>query len=291
MTEYDPIERPSGTARLRPPIRRWIEVGVMIGVPTLLVLLLLPAVQQAREAARRSTCKNNLKQIGLALHNYHDTFGLLPPGATIASDGTAHHGWTTRILPYLEASPIYNCLDLNLPWNDSKNAPFLRCPYSVYLAQYNTQNWTTDGWPLIHFMANPDLFSRNSSVSMKEIQETSALWCMGEIADGFAPWAYPFNWRSMGDSMDSGTQGFGRGKSGGGHILMLDGSVRWMDTEQDREFFPAAQARSTALRLKRGTPHAEQIAKPDIRFETTSVAPKNPNPESPEWVKKSPRRN
>ncbi len=282
MTDCDPIKCSSEPSRLRPPIRRWIEVGVIMGVPILLVLLLLPVVQQSREAARRSMCKNNLKQIGLALHNYHEVFDRLPIGATIALNGTAHHGWTTPILPYLDASPVYNNLDLNLPWNDPRNAPFLRCPYSVYRSEYDNQNWTVDGWPLIHFMANPDLFYRNSSVSMQEIDDTSTLWCVGEIADGFTPWAYPFNWRELGDCMDSGPQGFGRGSRLGGDMLMLDGSVRWLDSEQDREFFVAAKARSTALRQQRGAPTAEQIAKPDIHFETTSVAPKHLYPVFPD---------
>ena len=281
MTECEPIPNPAEPSRLRPPLRRWIEVGVMVGVPTLLVLLLLPAVQQAREAARRSQCKNNLKQIGLALHNYHDVYACLPIGATIASDGTAHHGWTTRILPYLDASPVYNCLDLNRPWNDPKNAPYLRLTNSVYLAEYCRQNWTVDGWPLIHFQANPDLFYRNSSVSMNGIEDTSSLWCVGEIADGFAPWAYPFNWRDMGDRMDSGPQSFGRGKFGAGHILLLDGSVRFVGPDWNPEFFVAARAATAALRKQSGAPTAEQVAQPDRHFETTSTDPQNPYPKFP----------
>ena len=91
-----------------------IEVLVVIGVVALLVALLLPAVQAAREAARRMQCSNNLKQIGLALHNYHSTHETFPPGAfnTRNADGTiranADFSTQVRILPGLEQNPLYN---------------------------------------------------------------------------------------------------------------------------------------------------------------------------------------
>lgn len=93
-----------------------IELLVVIAIIAILIALLLPAVQQAREAARRTQCKNNLKQIGLALHNYHDTFTALPSGSIVLlnSAGTTYygHGWTwhASILPYLDLAPMYNSI-------------------------------------------------------------------------------------------------------------------------------------------------------------------------------------
>lgn len=89
-----------------------IELLVVIAIIAVLIALLLPAVQQAREAARRTQCKNNLKQYGLALHNYHDVFGMFAIGGT--NWGNPHLGWQVRILPYTDQSGLYNQINFNL---------------------------------------------------------------------------------------------------------------------------------------------------------------------------------
>jgi prepilin-type N-terminal cleavage/methylation domain-containing protein/prepilin-type processing-associated H-X9-DG protein len=119
-----------------------IELLVVIAIIAILIALLLPAVQQAREAARRTQCKNNLKQIGLALHNYHDTFNAFPSGWIGVEDGmpTAHEGingigWGAMILPYLDQSNLYNQFNANVAIEDPLNDAFrlntlevFRCP-------------------------------------------------------------------------------------------------------------------------------------------------------------------
>jgi prepilin-type N-terminal cleavage/methylation domain-containing protein len=95
-----------------------IELLVVIAIIGILVALLLPAVQQARESARRSECKNNLKQIGLALHNYHDAFKVFPfgkgpsyPGAPVYARWSQH----ALILPFLDQAALSNAIDFNYP--------------------------------------------------------------------------------------------------------------------------------------------------------------------------------
>ena len=122
-----------------------IELLVVIAIIAVLIALLLPAVQQAREAARRTQCKNNLKQFGLALHNYHDTYNLFPPfagGSGTPNAGSGNPGFRTRlsgfvaILPYMDQAPLFNKIwsdsPAQYPWNAttywSENPPGVTCP-------------------------------------------------------------------------------------------------------------------------------------------------------------------
>jgi len=90
-----------------------VELLVVIAIIGVLVALLLPAVQAAREAARRSQCSNNLKQIGLALHNYHDVQNKLPSGYVVPTSGTNRWAWGALILPYMEQSALHDKLLIN----------------------------------------------------------------------------------------------------------------------------------------------------------------------------------
>lgn len=88
-----------------------IELLVVIAIFAILIALLLPAVQQAREAARRTQCKNNLKQVGLALHNYHDTHRIFPIGNLVGRSFTVQ----SYLLPYIDQASLYNLLNFNYP--------------------------------------------------------------------------------------------------------------------------------------------------------------------------------
>ncbi len=92
-----------------------IELLVVIAIIAILIALLLPAVQQAREAARRTQCKNNLKQLGLAMHNYHDTHSMFAPGYFVAPPSAVYRSAFTMMLPYIEQNNVYNAIDHSVP--------------------------------------------------------------------------------------------------------------------------------------------------------------------------------
>ncbi|MEQ8634044.1 DUF1559 domain-containing protein [Gimesia maris] len=95
-----------------------IELLVVIAIIAILIALLLPAVQQAREAARRSTCKNNMKQIGLALHNYHETYSAFPVGALHGN----RPNWRYGLLPSMDQAPLFNQLNVSGHWASGCNS-------------------------------------------------------------------------------------------------------------------------------------------------------------------------
>lgn len=110
-----------------------IELLVVIAIIAILISLLLPAVQQAREAARRSQCRNNMKQLGLAMHNYESTHGVFPSGRLERPGDTKWVSWGVMILPYVDQAPLYNLYNQNLRWNASGNAAVTGTQLSVYL--------------------------------------------------------------------------------------------------------------------------------------------------------------
>lgn len=149
----------SEETNLLSPLVKYGALVVVVG--GLIVALLIPAPRSAREAGRRNQCLSNLKQIGLALHTYHDEHGAFPPAYTVDADGNRLHSWRTLLLPYLDQQALFESIDLTKPWDDPVNAEAREtvlwayvCPsspdeskYSNYLAVIGPEHLFFDSTP------------------------------------------------------------------------------------------------------------------------------------------------
>ncbi|HJT30567.1 MAG TPA: DUF1559 domain-containing protein [Pirellulales bacterium] len=214
-----------------------IELLVILFIIGILLALLVPARRGAREPARRSQCRNNLKQIALGLQTYESTYGAFPPAYTVDADGKRLHSWRTLILPFVEQKPLYDTIDLSKPWDDPANAkafngaiPAYFCPsvdkplnHTVYLATVTPNGCiqSTRPRPL------SEITDRHSQTLMViEVDPQHAVpWMAPTDADGalllaFGPetqFAHP----------------------GGTHAAFVDGSVHFLGAE-----LPAAEWRA-----------------------------------------------
>lgn len=206
------------------------------------------AVSSAREAARRSQCKNNLKQIGLALHNYHDTYNCFPPAVTYGPDGKPWHSWRVLLVPFLEASPFWSQYKLDEPWNGPNNselatrfrngASFIyRCPTDVETGSQNTSYFAVIGentmWPPRDVASLDDATDPTYDTPL-----------VVEVSDSGVHWMEPRDLRLDAMSFEiNAAKGVGiRGHHGtsnailfdtraGANVMMVDGVVQLLGAE------------------------------------------------------------
>ncbi len=182
-----------------------IELLVVIAIIAVLIALLLPAVQAAREAARRVSCNNNLKQIGLALHNYHQAIGVFPPGyisainpaiadpcnmdieGSTSIDLGPGWAWAAMILPQMEQQPIYNSVNFNLSVAYAANNTCSTTLLNVMICP------SDPGPDLVPVLANPPDPANPGSYSGTNVVDTLArgnyvgCWGLGELCAGSTP--------------------------------------------------------------------------------------------------------
>src|SRR5205807_2544427 len=198
-----------------------IELLVVIAIISTLIGLLLPAVQKAREAASRIKCANNLKQLGLALHSFHDSHGHLPatirpPTSNVGP--TPRQGWILFALPYFEQDNLYRQYDFTKNWFDpagnqsvvSNRIPILQCPSAPNPARVNGGGWAR---------AASDITLNGTTAD----GTTSPGPCAVNCTNGEDDSTYP--------SLIYGVQGSGSiyaFHTGGANVLLADGSVHFL---------------------------------------------------------------
>jgi prepilin-type N-terminal cleavage/methylation domain-containing protein len=242
-----------------------IELLVVISIIAILIALLLPAVQQAREAARRASCKNNLKQVGLACHTYHDAFGQFPPGRISSSNAS----WGIFILPYIDEKPLYEIfatgyfgpgggsIPANITTEPAQGTVLevFRCPSETGSETKGISNylgvWGAGDVTNTSLLTNPSqdgggIFIENGRIRIRDVKDgTTNTIMIGEalgLTDGNVP-ANCYGWggwgmgRTCGDTsnpLNTGTPGafvannFSSNHEGGAQFCIADGAVRFV---------------------------------------------------------------
>lgn len=218
-----------------------IPYVVSCGIILLLIALLIPSNMGPREAAPRSQCRNNLKVIGLALHNYHEDYGSFPPAYVADDNGRPMHSWRVLILPYLDQAGLYNQYRFDEPWNGPHNSQFLekriyyyQCP--VEAKKHVRESREARMTSYVAVVGPRTAFPGSESVSLKDISDgTSSVIAIVEVANSGIHWMEPRDLHVL-QMATKVNPSVGQGissphKGGGAHALLCDGAVRSLADE------------------------------------------------------------
>jgi prepilin-type processing-associated H-X9-DG protein len=241
----------SASAPAGPPWR-WRQTGVIVGVVIVMFTAGIAAVGVTHQvvwlirsekpfleftglhfAVARIESMNNLKQIALAAHSYHDKNKQFPPGGTFDEQGRGMHGWQTFLLPYVEQDHIFARVDLKLPWDHPKNSDAMRMQVRIYLSPFQDIPENAAGYALSHYAGNVRVLGGGAPLTMAQITDGAGNTLLaGEAADRFRPWGHPRNWRDPARGINKSFDGFGSPDRGGGaNFVFADGSVRFLTNQ------------------------------------------------------------
>ncbi|MEX0702200.1 MAG: DUF1559 domain-containing protein [Planctomycetales bacterium] len=221
--------------------------GASVGTVAVLTALLLPAVQAAREAARRSQSKSNLRQLAIAMHNHHDTYKGLPGAAWPNADLKPEKrlSWMTRLLPFLDEQPTYRSIDFKKAWDDDANKQALSNRIDVFLHPSVSEEKTEYG--VTHYVGvsgygddpskNPGIFGKEDGVRFQDITDgLHNTLMMIEVEKDFGPWGAAGKSTVRGFTKKPylrGPDGIGGASPLGTSAVAVDGSVHWLADDVD----------------------------------------------------------
>jgi len=207
-----------------------------------LAALLLPAVGSAREAARRAQCTNNLKQLALAMHNYHAANNTFPKPAFTDKDGKPLLSWRVAILPYLEQGELYNKFKLDEPWDSPNNKALLKEMPAVFLcpSRSNVAPFTTTYQV---FTGKGALFEKGEAIGIAGVTDGTSNTLMVVEADEAVPWTKRDD---LNFDLEAAASlcGAGSAHPGGFNASMADGAVRFFKKSINLNVFRALITRN-----------------------------------------------
>lgn len=238
--------------------RRYVRITLLCLVPVaLLTAVLWRPVKLAQEASHRSSCKCYLKQFGLALHNYHDTYGSFPPAFVLGPDGRPWHSWRVLILPFLECQPLYEEYRFDEPWDGPNNRKLLGKMPEVFACPSRPCDAKASLFPSLAFgllacdahpvsvrdgntsyaavLCQDCVFRGTEPVTIKEILDgTSNTALIGESNRTRIPWTKPEDIDIAFHSKLGDPDGFSSYHDQGCHFLFGDGTVQFVRTTVDQ---------------------------------------------------------
>jgi len=191
------------------------------------------------EALFRMRSRGNLKQIGLAFHNYHDTYGSFPT-VPQNSIGLPTHSWATALLPYIDQANLTNKMDLRVPSDAEPNTSVAGSLIPTYLnPAINLQHDSSADFAPIHYAANIHV-QANRGMKISDVTDgTSNTLLIGGINTRIPAWSAPGNWRDPALGINRVPHGFGSPFEGMCHFLMMDGSVQSFSKDIDPDVLKA----------------------------------------------------
>lgn len=238
MSEPVPSDAESGDPTPSTPsqnrlLQRIVGWGISIFIVIVLVAMLLPAVRVGREPSRRSQCKNNLKQIGLALHQYHDEYGMFPPAFTVDAEGNRLHSWRSLLLPHLDQQELYDRIDFSKPWDDPVNAEVRKASLPSYQCPSTSIPDNHTGYVVI--VGEGFAFSPTGPQSLSEFKDGPELTAM--VIE--LPINRSYEWMEPRDGTEAdfgATTPMPAGShTGGMHVTFADGAVRFLSDKMPQK--------------------------------------------------------